>query len=54
MAMTKRLKRQYTNELINIEKMIPEDHFFRVIEKHFDWNLIYEEVDTEEVIGKRK
>lgn len=41
MAMTKRLKRQYTNELINIEK-------------HFDWNLIYEEVDTEEVIGKRK
>ena len=45
MAMTKRLERQYTNELINIEEMVPEDHFLRVIEKHFDWNFIYEEVE---------
>ena len=45
MAMTKRLERQYTNELINIEEMIPENHFLRVIEKHFDWNFIYEEVE---------
>lgn len=45
MAMTKRLERQYTNELINIEEMIPENHFLRVIESHFDWNFIYEEVE---------
>ena len=45
MAMAKRLERQYTNELINIEEMIPENHFLRVIEKHFDWNFIYEEVE---------
>ena len=45
MAMTKRLERQYTNELINIEEMIPEDHFLRVIELHFDWNFIYDEVE---------
>ena len=45
MAMTKRLNKQYTNELINIEEMIPENHFLRVIEKHFDWNFIYEEVE---------
>ena len=32
MAMTKRNARQYTNELINIEEMIPENHFLRVIE----------------------
>jgi transposase len=45
MAMTKRNNRQYSNELINIEDMIPENHFLRVIEKHFDWNFIYEEVE---------
>ena len=45
MVMTKRLNRQYTNELINIEEMIPENHFLRVIEKHFNWNFIYEEVE---------
>ena len=45
MAMTKRNARQYINELVNIEEMIPEDHFLRVIEKYFDWNFIYEEVE---------
>ena len=45
MAMTKRLERQFVNEFINIEEMIPENHFLRVIEKHFDWNFIYEEVE---------
>ena len=25
--------------------MIPENHFLRVIEKHFDWNFIYDEVE---------
>ena len=45
MAMTKRTERQFTNEFINIEEMIPQDHFLRVIEKHFDWNFVYEEVE---------
>ena len=45
MAMTKRTARQYTNELINIEEMIPSNHFLRVIEEHFDWNFIYDEVE---------
>ena len=45
MAMTRRLERQYTNELINIEEMIPQDHFLRVIEEHFDWDFIYDEVE---------
>ena len=45
MAMTKRNIKQFSNEFINIEEMIPEDHFLRVIEKHFDWNFVYEEVE---------
>ncbi|MBP3456508.1 MAG: IS1182 family transposase [Bacilli bacterium] len=45
MAMTKRLERQYVNELVNIEEMIPENHFLRVIDKYFDWNFVYEEVE---------
>ena len=45
MALTKNLVKQYKNELVNMEEMIPEDHFLRVIEKHFDWNFIYEEVE---------
>ena len=45
MAMTKRLNKQFSNEFINIEELIPENHFLRVIEKHFDWNFIYNEVE---------
>ena len=45
MAMTKRLNKQFSNEFINIEEMIPENHFLRVIEEHFDWNFVYEEVE---------
>ena len=45
MAMTKRLTRQYVSEIVNLEEMIPEDHFLRVIESHFDWNFVYEEVE---------
>ena len=45
MAMTKRINKQFANEFINIEEMIPENHFLRVIEKHFDWNFVYEEVE---------
>ena len=45
MAMTKRPKRQYSSEIVNLEDMIPQNHFLRVIEKHFDWNFVYEEVE---------
>ena len=45
MAMTKRKQRQYINELINIEDMIPENHFLRVIDKHFNRNFVYDEVE---------
>ena len=41
MAMTKRMYKQYSNELVNIEEMIPENHFLRVIDKYFDWNFVY-------------
>ena len=43
--MTIRPKRQYSCEIVNLEDMIPQDHFLRVIEEHFDWNFIYEEVE---------
>ena len=45
MSMTKRPKRSYSSEIVNLESMIPEDHFLRVIEKHFDWNFVYDEVE---------
>lgn len=45
MAMTKRPKRQYSSEIVNLEDMVPQAHFLRVIEEHFDWNFIYDEVE---------
>lgn len=45
MAMTKRLRKQFSNEFINIEEFIPENHFLRVINNHFDWNFVYDEVE---------
>ena len=45
MSMTKRPQRSYSSEIVNLESMIPEDHFLRVIEKHFDWNFVYDEVE---------
>ena len=45
--LTKRTKRQYSSEIINLESMIPENHFLRVIEKYFDWNFIYDEVEKQ-------
>ena len=45
MSITRRPKRQYSSEIVNIEEMIPQDHFLRVIEEHFDWDFIYEEVE---------
>ena len=46
MAMTKRFERKYSSEIINLEDMIPKDHFLRVIEEYFDWNFIYDEVEN--------
>lgn len=45
--LTKRQKRQYSSEIVNLEEMIPKNHFLRVIEKYFDWNFIYEEVEKQ-------
>ena len=43
--MTKNLEKQFSIEFVNLEEMIPQNHFLRVIEEHFDWNFIYEEVE---------
>ena len=45
MSMTKRPKRQYSCEIVNLEDMVPKDHFLRVIDEYFDWNFVYEEVE---------
>ena len=45
MAMTKQTVKQFSVQLVDIEEMIPKNHFLRVIEEHFDWNFIYEEVE---------
>ncbi len=45
--MTIRPKRQYQTEVVNLEDMIPQNHFLRVIEKYFDWNFIYESVEKQ-------
>ena len=45
--LTKRPKRNYEYEIVNLEEMIPQNHFLRVIEKYFDWNFIYEEVEKQ-------
>ena len=45
--LTKRAKRNYSSEIINLEEIVPQTHFLRVIEKYFDWNFIYEEVEKQ-------
>ena len=45
MSMTKLEDNQFSTEIINLEDMIPENHFLRVIKKHFDWNFVYDEVE---------
>lgn len=54
MAMIKNLVKQFSTQLINIGEMISENHFLRVIEKHFEWNFIYDEEEKiidETIIG---
>ena len=45
MAMTKRPKRQYSYEMVNLEDIIPQNHFLRILDKHFDWDFVYDEVE---------
>lgn len=45
MAMSKISEKVYSYEMVNIDDMIPENHFLRVIKKYFDWDFIYEEVE---------
>ena len=45
MAMTKILDNQFSTEFVNLDDMVPENHFLRVIKNHFDWNFIYDEVE---------
>ena len=45
--LTKRVKRNYQIEMVNLEEMIPQDHFLRVIDKYFEWNFVYEEVEKQ-------
>lgn len=44
MSMTKRI---YESKIINLDEVIPQDHFLRIIDKYFDWNFIYEEVEKQ-------
>lgn len=43
--LTKRARRQYNSEIVNIEEMIPSNHYLRIIDYYFDWDFIYEEVE---------
>ena len=45
MAMTKLIDNKFSTEIVNLEDMIPENHFLRVIKNHFDWNFVYDEVE---------
>ena len=45
--LTKRPKRFYSSEIVNLDEMIPKTHFLRIIEKYFDWNFIYDEVEKQ-------
>lgn len=43
--LTKKAKQQYQSEIVNLEELVPQSHFLRIIEEYFDWNFIYEEVE---------
>lgn len=45
MAMSKILDNQFSTEFVNLDEMVPKNHFLRVIKKHFDWNFVYDEVE---------
>jgi len=41
----KREQKVYQYEMINLDDGVPKDQFLRIIEKHFNWNFIYEELE---------
>ena len=45
--LTKRPKRNYQSEIVNLEEMIPQNHFLRVIDKYFNWDFVYEELEKQ-------
>ena len=45
--MTKSPRAIYQSEIINLDEMVPQEHFLRIINKYFDWNFIYEEVEKQ-------
>jgi len=45
--LTKRPKRNYQIEMVNLEGMISQDYFLRVIDKYFNWDFVYEEVEKQ-------
>lgn len=45
MAMTKLNDKVFFSEIVNLDDMIPKNHFLRVIKEHFDWDFVYDEVD---------
>ena len=45
MSMTKLNEKVFSSEIVNLDEMIPNDHFLRVITEHFDWNFVYDEVE---------
>ena len=45
MSMTKLNEKVFSSEIVNLDDMIPKNHFLRVIKEHFDWNFVYDEVE---------
>lgn len=45
MSMTKINNKIFSTEIVNLDDMIPKNHFLRVIKEHFDWNFVYDEVE---------
>ena len=45
--MTKRNPRNYEWEMVNLELIVTENHFLRVIEEYFNWDFIYEKVEKQ-------
>ena len=41
----KRKPKVYQYEMINLDDIVPQNHFLRIIEKYFNWDFIYEELE---------
>lgn len=45
MSMTKNSNKIFSTEIVNLDDMIPKNHFLRIIKEYFDWNFVYDEVE---------